>query len=285
MKLRLYALLCAMVMFFSLNYIVARFALREFPPAQLTAVRTGVAALILAVLWLTRPRPALSRRDLAALALLGIIGVTANQLLFAIGLQRTSVAHASLLSSLAPIMVLLIAALIGQERVTLRKAGGMLIAVAGVAVLQTQAAGQAVATVFGDVIILLSAVAIAVYSVLGKHVMARHDSVTVNAVSFLAGFLSLARWLWPPHGFSYAAVSARGWLSLLYMAIFPSVLGYLIYCYALTKMPASRVSAFSYLQPPLASLLAVPLLAEPLTGSLVGGGMLILAGVYITERG
>jgi len=285
MKPRLYALLCAMVTFFSLNYIFARFALREFPPMQLTALRSGVAALILLAIWLARRRPALSRGDLFALALLGLLGVTANQLLFAFGVPRTSVAHAALLSSLAPIMVLLIAALIRQERITPRKAGGMLMAVGGVAVLQTGAAGQAVVTVFGDALILLSALAIAVYSVLGKHVMARHDFVTVNAVSFLAGFLSLAPWLWPPHGFSYAAVSARGWLSLLYMAMFASVLGYLIYCYALTKLPASRVSAFAYLQPPLASLLAVPLLAEPLTGALLGGGALILAGVYVTERG
>jgi len=285
MKLRLYALLCAMVMFFSLNYIVARFALREFPPTQLTAVRAGVAAFVLAVLWLTRPRPALSRRDLAALALLGLVGITANQLLFAFGVPRTSVAHASLLSALAPIMVLAIAASIGQERITLQKIAGMIVAMGGVAVLQMESTARGIATLTGDALILLSAAAIAVYSVLGKHVIARHDIVTVNAASFLAGFLSLTPWLWPPHGFSYAAVSARGWLSLLYMAVFPSVFGYLIYCYALTKLPASRVSAFSYLQPPLASLLALPLLAEPLSGSLVGGGALILAGVYVTERG
>ena len=285
MKLRLYALLCAMVTFYSLNYIVARFALREFPPTQLTAVRAAVAAFVLAVLWLARRRPALSLRELAVLAVLGLFGVTANQLLFAFGVPRTSVAHASLLSALAPIMVLAIAASIGQERITLQKIAGMIVAMGGVAVLQMESTARGMATMTGDLLILLSAVAIAVYSVLGKHVMARHDFVTVNAGSFLAGFLSLAPWLWPPHGFSYAAVSAKGWLSLLYMAIFPSVLGYLIYCYALTKMPASRVSAFSYLQPLLATILAVPMLGEPVSGSLAGGGALILAGVYVTERG
>jgi len=285
MKLRLYALLAAMVTFFSLNYIFARFALREFPPTQLTAVRAGVAAFVFLLVWLARRRPVLSRGDLAALAVLGLLGVTANQLLFAFGVPRTSVAHASLLSALAPVMVLLIAGSIGQERVTLRKIAGMIVAMGGVAVLQMESTARGIATMTGDILILLSAVAIALYSVLGKHVTARHDIITVNAVSFLAGFLSLARWLWPPHGFSYAAVSARGWLSLLYMAIFPSVLGYLIYCHALTKLPASRVSAFSYLQPLLATVLAVPMLGEPVTGSLAGGGALILAGVYVTERG
>jgi len=285
MKVRLYVLIMAMVLFFALNYSVARVALREFPPMQLTAMRTTMAAAVLLALWLARPRPALTRHDLFWLALLGIFGITLNQLLFAFGLQRTSVAHASILSATAPIMVLLIAAAIGQERFTLLKAGGMLIACLGVAVLQWDASGNAIATVAGDAIILLSALAIALYTVLGKHVTARYDIVTMNAVSFFAAFISLAPWLWPPHGFSWAAVSPRGWLSLLYMAIFPSVLGYLIYCYALTKMAASRVSAFMYLQPPLATLIAVPLLAEPVSASLAAGGGLVLLGVYVTERG
>jgi drug/metabolite transporter (DMT)-like permease len=357
--LRLYSLIGAMVTFFSLNYIVARFALREFPPMQLTAVRTAVAAVILVALWLgratwggavrrggpsvrlrpggvrrrnsagrctaqqpscnqgtggaespaqARPQakdecrpylrigrplwlrpwsslPHISRNDLFALALLGIFGITLNQLLFAFGLQRTSVAHASLLSALAPIMVLLIAALIGQERITVGKLAGMLIAIIGVAILQMDPGKRTIATLAGDVIILLSALAIALYSIIGKHVTARHDIVTVNAVSYLAGLIALLPLLLPPRGFSYAAVSAAGWLSLLYMAVFPSVLGYLIYCYALTHMPASRVSAFSYLQPLLATILAVPMLGEPVTGSLAGGGALVLLGVYVTERG
>ncbi len=143
---------------------------------------------------------------------------------------------------------------------------------------------HAIATLTGDIIILLSALAIALYSIIGKRVTARHDIVTVNAVSYLAGLIVLLPLLWPPRGFSYFAVSPVGWLSLLYMAVFPSVLGYLIYCYALTRMPASRVSAFSYLQPLLATILAVPLLNEPLTGSLAGGGALVLMGVYVTER-
>jgi len=285
MKLRLYALIAAMVMFFSLNYIVARFALREFPPAQLTAVRTAIAATILVAIWFTRRRPKLSPRDLLSLALLGVFGITLNQLLFALGLQRTSVAHASILSALAPVMVLLIAAPIGQEHVTIRKLTGMAIAVAGVGVLQIDSARQAIATLSGDAIILLSALAIALYSVLGKRVTARHDIVTVNAVSYVAGLIALLPFLLPPPGFSYTAVSNTAWLSVLYMAVFPSVLGYLIFCYALTRMTASRVSAYMYLQPLLATVLAVPLLGEPVTSSLASGGALVLAGVYVTERG
>jgi drug/metabolite transporter (DMT)-like permease len=58
----------------------------------------------------------------------------------------------------------------------------------------------------------------------------------------------------------------------------------LIYYYALTHIPASRVSAFSYLQPLLATVLAIPFLGETPSASMVTGGCLVLAGVFVAER-
>jgi drug/metabolite transporter (DMT)-like permease len=69
------------------------------------------------------------------------------------------------------------------------------------------------------------------------------------------------------------------------MAVFPSVVWYLIYYYALTRVPASRVSAFSYLQPPLAAAMGVLFLGEHITTPLVAGGTVIFTGVVLTERG
>jgi drug/metabolite transporter (DMT)-like permease len=68
------------------------------------------------------------------------------------------------------------------------------------------------------------------------------------------------------------------------MAIFPAVLSTLIFYYALTYIPASRVSAVLYLQPLVATLLAIPTLGEPVTWALAFGGILVLSGVYLTER-
>jgi drug/metabolite transporter (DMT)-like permease len=68
------------------------------------------------------------------------------------------------------------------------------------------------------------------------------------------------------------------------MAAFPSVACYLIFYWALTQIPASRVASFSYLQPLTATVAAVPLLGEPVTLWLAGGGALVLLGVYLTER-
>ena len=68
------------------------------------------------------------------------------------------------------------------------------------------------------------------------------------------------------------------------MIVFGSVVSYLLFAYVLTELAASRVAAFNYLQPVIASGLAIWLLSERLTSKVVMGGGLILAGVYLTER-
>jgi drug/metabolite transporter (DMT)-like permease len=107
----------------------------------------------------------------------------------------------------------------------------------------------------------------------------------VNTVAYVSGGILLAPIIfWNSGTFRFRGVSALGWWSLLYMAAFSSVVAYLLYYYALARMPASGVSAMLYLQPVVATLMAIPLLAEPVNPGLLVGGSLALAGVYVTER-
>jgi drug/metabolite transporter (DMT)-like permease len=285
---RLYSLLGLMLLFWSLNYVIGKLALREFPPVLLTCLRTTIAGgFILPIyLWQERgKRQAWTWRDLRALLLLGIFGVIANQLFFVLGLAYTSVGHASIVATLMPVLVLLFAAFIGQERLTPRKVIGMAIAAAGVAVLQLAKEAGSTATLLGDAFIFLSGISLAIFTVRSKQVMKRYGSLTINTVAYAGGALAIAPLtLWLSLRYGLARVSAAAWWSLAYMAVFSSVLAYFIYNYALTYMPASRASAISYLQPLGATLLAVALLGEPVTTVLAIGGILVLTGVFVTER-
>jgi drug/metabolite transporter (DMT)-like permease len=91
--------------------------------------------------------------------------------------------------------------------------------------------------------------------------------------------------LWQGWGFDFGRVTTGGWLTLVYMAVFPSVVCYLIYYHALSKISASRVSAFSYSQPLIATLTGFVALGEPVTGAVALGGVLVLSGVWTTSRG
>lgn len=284
----LYWLLTLMIFFWSLNYAIGKIALREFPALLLAAVRAGMAALIILPVYLLRGRQKAFRwtvREVRLLLLLGIFGVALNQLFFVLGLSRTSVAHAAILIGLTPIQVLLLAAFAGQERLTWRKVTGLAIALAGVAVIQIARDSTTAPSLVGDLCIVLSGLAFAVYSVVGKNVTARHDTVTMNTFAYMSGAVVLSPIiLWNLPTFDYTRVSTGAWLAVAYMAVFASVAGYLIFNYALSRIPASRVSSFSYLQPLLAMMIAIPTLGEHVTAPLIFGGMMVLSGVYVTER-
>lgn len=287
----LYALIFLMVAFWSGNYIAGKIALREFSPVMLAGLRISFAGVAMLPLyaWERRTKPPRNRprREVVQLLLLGMLGVTLNQFFFIVGLSRTSVAHAAILIGLTPMQVLIIARLRGQERITAPKAAGMAIALAGVALLKAfePAAGTG-ATWLGDFFILLTGLCFALFTVFGKEVTGRYSSITMNTYAYVGGALALLPLtLWEAARQALARVSAGGWMAAIYMALFPSVIAYLIYYHALARMSASRVSAFSYLQPVFASIMGVVILGETLGAPVIAGGLVILAGVYLAERG
>jgi drug/metabolite transporter (DMT)-like permease len=226
--------------------------------------------------------------DVPILLELGLFGVALNQLFFVLGLSRTSVAHSAIIAGLTPILVLLIAAMMRMETLTPRKTTGLLIALGGVAILkvfEVKGNGQG-PTWAGDGLAFLAGLSFALFAVFGKRVTKRHTAITVNTFGYIGGALAMTPLtLWQARGFDFARVSLTGWLAMLYMALFSSVICYLIFYYALVRIPASRVSAFSYLQPLVATLLGVVILDEHITVSLVVGGAVIFSGVWLTERG
>jgi drug/metabolite transporter (DMT)-like permease len=287
----MYGLIAAMVLIWSANYTIGKVALREFPPLLAGGLRIAMAGAFIAPIYLSQKGPvSWAKRDVPFLLFLGLIGIMMNQLFFVIGLSRTSVVHSSLIIGMTPIFVLLFAAAIKQERITPRKAAGMLIAFGGIAILNAIPVETGVpgarATLVGDLFIALASIAFAMYTVLGKRISLRHSAVTVNTFGYVGGALALAPViLWESRNFSFARVSLAAWSSVVYMALCSSVISYLIYYYALGKISASRVSAFNYLQPVVATLLAVITLGERVTLPVVAGGAVIFSGVYLTERG
>ncbi len=287
--LRLYSLIGLMVIFWAMNFLIGKVALREFPGVLLSGLRVSLAALLILPVYFGARRKAAggewTRGELPALLVLGLVGVGLNQLCFVTGLGATSVAHASLIMGMTPVIVLVIASLIGQERLTAKKAAGLAIALSGVFVLNRAPAKASGVTLFGDLLIFGAAATFAIFTVFGKRVTVRHGSITVNTLAYAAGAVLLSPLtVWEAARFPFETVSLLGWASLFYMAMFPSLICYLIYYYALTYISATRISAFSYLQPLIATTLAALILAEPVTSSVVGGGALVLAGVYVTER-
>lgn len=286
----IYLMVFGITVMWSANFIAVKYAVEEMPAVLAMGFRTLAAGMLMVPIFTSAERSVTERRsmreDFWLLVALGVGGVTLNQLFFTMAMDHTSVAHGSLIISTTPISVLLLARLMKQERLTARKILGMLIALSGVVLIQLTPEKSSGAHWLGDLFALCGSLTFAAFTVFGKRITSRHSSITVNAFAYFGGSLAmLPLILWVGGGFDLSLLSTRAWLAIAYMAVFPSVLCYLGYFHALNYVSASRVAVFSYLQPAMATLMAVPLLGESVSSTLITGGCIALLGVAITQRG
>ena len=244
-------------------------ALREFPPLLASGMRMVAAGFIMICVYgWHHVQPAISRlgrgMTCACWPFSEQFGVGLNQLFFVIGISMTTVSHAAIMIGLTPVTVLVLAAVMGLETLSVVRLLGMVIALGGVAVLSSPRRSPTARRLRATFLSYLASFTFAVYTVRGKRETQRLGGVVVNTFAYVGTAVADA----PDN----SRVLTRFRLftcnmdrvdeSWLYMAVFPSVVCYSIYYYALTHVPASRVSAFSYLQPLLATVMAIPLLGE-----------------------
>ena len=287
--LKLVLAFAVMVTVWSLSFVVVKIVTQEVPPLFAALLRAAGTAIALApfAVWAQRKNAhaRFQRADLPRLIATAVTGVTINQVCFIVGVSSTSVAHSSIVLALSPMLVLLAAAIAGQERAGIGQFVGMAVALAGVAWLQVSRSQAGSASTAGDVVAFLSASAFGVYSVLNKQLTAHYGGAFINAACFAIGALAMAPLgLWAGRVADVTHWSARVWMGLAYMVVFQGVVGYQAFFYLLTHVPATRVSMYSYIQPLEATLFAWMLLAEPVTLSVGVGGLLVFAGVWLTVR-
>jgi drug/metabolite transporter (DMT)-like permease len=280
--------LAAMLAMWSFNYVAAKTALRYFDGLTLAAFRIEIAGLILLpIYFLRRNRGKLTRRDVWTLSYLGWL-LCANQLFFTVGLAYTTSGHSAMILAIGPILVLLLARAMKIEALTTAKIAGMALAFTGAAILAAENGFdlRRSPTLSGDLITLLGTTCFTFYVVLSKKVASKYDSIEMNAVNVFASaivLLPLAIFLAVHRG--WKSVPWEGWMGLLYMGAISSVAAYTLFYWALRYMEASRVAAVNYFQPIGAILVAGLFLREVPTQHLLLGGVLILLGVYLAERG
>lgn len=282
----LYALILAMVLGWAFNFVVGKITLRHIDPYTLTTFRIILSGVLMLPVYLAMPRrSAFNRTDLVNFAILGFAGVVVNRGLFTVGLDFTTVGHSALIVATGPILILVLARLLKLEEITRAKVFGMGLCFAGIVVL---VGGDGLhlhsGTWVGDLITLAGTIGFAVYTVLAKRVSRQYDTISMNTFCNLAGtILVLPIGVRQAMHLDWRSVGWVGWSGMAYMVIVSSVLAYLIYFWALKYVSASRLAMYTYVEPPLATLLGVLLLGEKLTTVLLLGGGMILTGVYLAE--
>jgi drug/metabolite transporter (DMT)-like permease len=268
-------------------HVVAKALLIGMAPMLVVGLRVLIATpLLVAIAW-RRDRTLPSARDWAWLALLGSLGVTANQILFIEGLQHTTASNASILMTCLPVFAVAAGALLGIESVGPRRLLGIALAVAGALVMVRpvgfEASGE---TNFGNLLILGNCLAYALFLVLQRPILRRLPWRTVIAGSFLCGGpLVLAVSLPTLASTDLGAVPAASWMGVLYIALFATVFAYAANTWAVRRSSPALVAAYGMLQPVVTAGLAMVFLGETL-GWVEGAGFaLIVAGLWQVSAG
>jgi len=270
------------------TFLAAKWALVDFPPLTLAFLRFVIAAAGLCLVRRVWPgRRPIERSDYGKIALLGLLAVVINQGFFLYGLKFTTPTHAALLYGATPVFVYLFAiAMIGERR-SVKKFAGVVVTFAGVGVIVSRSGIDWSGSSWkGDVLILLAVLAWALYTVMGKPLVKKYGAVHVTAVSLVSGTLMFVPvGIFTLGGFEPAVITARGWWSLLYIAIGTSVIAYTVWFWALGRLEATKVAVFNNLQPIITAILSYFLLGEQVGPRLIAGGVMIILGVVLTERG
>jgi drug/metabolite transporter (DMT)-like permease len=268
------------------NYTIAKEVTPGFiGPYGLVVLRCiGAVPLFWLVGLMVKER--MSRTDIPRLLLCAVFGIAVNQLLFLKGLSMTLPINAAVIMTSTPILVLIVAAVLIRERITVRKAGGIGLGLAGALLILL--AGKEVSfssdTFVGDLLILVNASSYGVYLVLVKPLLARYHPITVMKWIFLFGFAMVI-----PFGqqqlreVNWADMPWQIMAAAAYVVFGLSFFAYLLNSLALRQVSPSVVSTYIYLQPVLASMFAILAGKDALTAVKVGSAMLIFLGVYLVS--
>lgn len=267
------------VLFGGFNAIGVRQTVLELPPFWGAAVRFGAAGLLMAGLAVLRGRPFPGGRSLRGAMLYGAVSFAGSFGLVYVALRDVPASTGSVLIALTPLITFGLAIAQGQERFRAQGLLGALVALGGVAIVFVdQVAANVPIAPLG--LIVLGAACIAEGSIIVKRIP-RSDPFGTNAVAMLtAGALLLAASLLA--GESRAAPTQPAtWLALGYLIVFGSVVMFGLYLFALERWTASAVSYTTLLLPFVSVTAATILTGERVSPSLVVGGLVVLAGVYV----
>lgn len=281
------AALVAVQIFFGFHYVAAKYIMTAIPPLPWATMRAvSAAVLILGCVLLSGHRFRWSLGDVAKIALCSVFGVVINQICFVEGLQRTDTSHSSIINSTIPVATLWIAILARRERVTSRKMAGIGLSLAGVVYLIAHS-GTVLPRRFveGDVLTVINALSYSIFLVISKPVLARHGSLSNTALLLMSGAVGIALIGGPQLArIDVTAVPVGIWGAAVLVVVFPTVGAYLLSFWALKRVESSTVALFIYMQPIIASLLALVLLGEPVGPEILLSGALIFAGLAVALR-
>jgi len=280
------ASLVLVAIIWGVNFSIVKFGTSLIDPLAYNGVRVLLAAVLLLAIALASRGPLPSRREIAVLLALGVLGNGVYQVFFVEGVARTRASDAGLVIAASPAFIAIVGRMFGVERVSRRGVMGIAMSIGGIAfvVLGTTNATAGDATIIGDLLVLAGSLCWAFYTVMLKPYTEHLSGLHVSAFTMLGGAIPLALLASTRIAATHwSQLPAKGWSAILYSGIFALVIAYLFWYRGVRVIGPTRTAMYSNLQPVVAVLMAWWLLGETPTWWQGVGTSCIVGGLLLTR--
>ncbi len=286
---KIYILMTISTVFWGGAFIAGKIGVQEFPPFSLAFFRFLFATVIVFAIMLKYEKNwKIKKGQWMPIIVLGIVGMFGYHVLFFKALQYTTAINSSLIAATNPLMTSIMAVFFLKEPLGLKRLGAIGIAFIGVALTVTGGNIDVLLKFqfnIGDLIMLSAVLCWAAYGVISKKVMHMYSPMILTAYSFLVCLILLIPFVMMENPVEYmGGVTWKGWSSVLFMAIFPSGIGYLVQQMAIKDIGANKTAAFFNLVPVSSIILSGIILGEQITAFIILSAMIIITGVYLNTR-
>ena len=274
---------------YGFNYTFAKTVMNEgyVKPFGFVLLRVAGATLLFWLMSLFLPNEKIDKKDFFQLFLASVFGVFINMLLFLKGLEFTTPIHASTIMTITPIVILILSVFMLKERITSLKILGVIIGFIGALILTLygQSARAADNIQLGNLMIFLNAVSYSVYVILIKKLTAKYHPFTFIKWLFLFGLILVT-----PFGFSevqeiqWQSFTPYVTFSVIFVVVGATFGTYLLNPLAISRLKASTVGIFIYLQPVIAGLFAILNGVDFVDAIKISAMLLIFLGVYFVSK-
>lgn len=275
------------ISFWGISFVSTKAVLDKLDPYTLLVIRFGIGALFLLVLLVLKRYPLnIPLTYIPHLIILGILGVFVHQAIQATALLTIDASAAGWIISFSPVFTVILSVLFLHEKMTVSKAAGMIVAIIGVLLVTTSSNPQSFqfSINVGYLLMILSTLNWAIYSVLLKRLHIQLPSLVVTFYMYLLGFTLTTPFLIRNRGWEIIPFLTNvEWAHLLFLGVFVSGVAYWYWAKALEVLEASQVSVFLYLEPVATLITAILLLQEKIIPISILGGIIIIIGVILVN--
>ena len=273
---------------FGLNTPISRTLMPQIlSPYTLTFFRLAGGLLMFWIASIFSKKEHVPAKDILLLFFASLFALTLNQLPYFIGLSLTSPIDASIVVTMLPIITMILAALILKEPITLMKAVGVLVGASGALLLvfHSPVVHNGHSNFWGNVIVFGAVSSFALYLTLFKELISRYSPVTVMKWMFLFGTIVCLPFCYKPlEQTDFTILSSGTYWRIAYMVFFATFVGYLLIPIGQKELRPTTLSMYNYVQPVVASMVAVAIGIDIFGLEKALSGVLVFAGVYIVTH-